>query len=189
MSHLPKSPFRKLFELVTGGRGAAGYVDAGTEQVHWSHGVPKFRRLTERVERKHVAADFLAFVSGETADPPEFQNFIGNGRPAESQQIHPAGPDWEKWLAVCDAIADPDVELTIEEFAPFSEMFNRLVALQVPFDDAFVLRVRELQRSVVDTDNDSDMDDSDHGIECEPGGEVAEQMAEAHMRRLLGGVR
>jgi hypothetical protein len=58
------------------------------------------------------------------------------------------------------------------------------VARNVPFDETFVARVRELQRSMLNTNDDADMDNHDQFIECEEGGEIAKQISEAQIHRL-----
>jgi len=50
-------------------------------------------------------------------------------------------------------------------FSVASTMFNQLVRLGVPFDAAFVARVRELQASIVNTDDDADQDGTDEVLE------------------------
>jgi hypothetical protein len=83
--------------------------------------------------------------------------------------IREAPDSWQNWLAICDEIAGDDVELTIEEFAPFSELFNLLLACGVPFDERFVASVRRLQASIVNTDDDTDMDGHDNHYRIEDG--------------------
>lgn len=83
------------------------------------------------------------------------------GIPANARPAIRSAPDtWRRYLAICDAIENED-ELTVEEFAPFSALFNDLIAAGVPFDAGFVDRVRGLQSSLVGTDLDADMDGYD----------------------------
>lgn len=67
---------------------------------------------------------------------------------------------WESFLAACEAMADPDVELTAEDFALFRELFRQLKIAGVPFDPRFTESVETMAGGY-----DPDDDASDQWIE------------------------
>lgn len=79
------------------------------------------------------------------------------------------GTAWTEFLTMCEAMEDDAFELTLEEFAAFYAIFNRLRATGVPFDPAFVDRVEELNREGVECEEDGDHDEADERLDLDDG--------------------
>jgi hypothetical protein len=68
-------------------------------------------------------------------------------------------------------LSEPDVELTVEEFAPVLALFNRLVRAGVRFPRRLVKGVRRLEASAMGGTEDSDFDAADQWIDLEDADE------------------
>jgi hypothetical protein len=86
----------------------------------------------------------------------------------------PTDPQWKRWHKLCDSLAGPHVELTIEEFAPVLATFRALQRSGAQFDPMLIALLSILERQVFFSLEDSD-DDADlskprpavHGLESE----------------------
>lgn len=76
---------------------------------------------------------------------------------------------WPRWCPMVDDVAGPDVELSVEDFAPLLTTFKRLERLGVIFDEAFAAHMRRLEYSGINTPDDSDRDDADELLDLEDG--------------------
>ncbi len=70
-------------------------------------------------------------------------------------------PLWEKFLAVCDAVAAADYEPLSEEFGEWLYLFDVLRIRGVRFDSDFIDRVNVLRATLIGSEADSDCDNFD----------------------------
>jgi hypothetical protein len=85
--------------------------------------------------------------------------------PAAMPRANDAG--WRIFLGLCDAISDPDFEMTCEEWAVFYAAFDRVRRAGAPFDPAFVDTIETMARDIVGTQADSDHDDADDRLDLD----------------------
>ncbi|HEX8523212.1 MAG TPA: hypothetical protein VF669_13225 [Tepidisphaeraceae bacterium] len=70
-------------------------------------------------------------------------------------------------------LADPDVELLVEEFVPVLVVFKRLESRGVRFDPALSHLLKALERQVYDGGDDGDCDYTDQWLEPDDADEDA----------------
>lgn len=103
-------------------------------------------------------------------------------RPRDPAAVARVAMLWPEWLAIADALADPDVELLAEEFGPVWLMFQRLRGAGVHFHDSFCRRMHDLRREVIGTDADSDFDAADERIDLDDSDEDQDHDGSADMQ-------
>jgi hypothetical protein len=104
----------------------------------------------------------IPHAAARREDIPALASIGGFARAA----IRRAPALWDRWLAFCEAIDQPDYELLTEDAGPFLATFNRLRRLGVPFAPAFIDRMRDVEERSLWTDDDGDADQSDELLEA-----------------------
>lgn len=88
----------------------------------------------------------------EPAGPPAIAIGIMPGSP------HPA---LVEWVRIARQLCDPDVELTVEEFALVVKAYHRMRSADIFIDPMAQALIELIARQAADSDDDGDRDDSD----------------------------
>ena len=72
---------------------------------------------------------------------------------------------WGQWLEMCQALEDPDYELTVEDFADLLATFNKLIRLGFPFTPHLHRTMRDFECNAAHSQEDGDSDGADERID------------------------
>lgn len=81
--------------------------------------------------------------------------------------IRQAGPAWQRFLEIWDALLSPESDLLIEDFGPVYARFRQLQNIGVPFADSFIQRIEQIRQTCFNRDDDADEDGQDALIDLE----------------------
>lgn len=97
----------------------------------------------------------------ERHGPPDVARDEMHYRHPELQDVPEALALWRQWRDVAGAIANPNVELMVEEFAAVRTTYDRLTHLGARFDPMLNALMACLSRQITHTEHDADLDGYD----------------------------